>query len=40
MAMEADAKNVIPLHFSPSHSDRETILRQELEVSPGLRPNA
>lgn len=40
MAQEAGAKNVIPLHFSPSYSDREVLLRRELEDSLGLRPNA
>ena len=38
MAREAGVKNVIPLHFSPSYSDREALLRQELEDSLGLQP--
>ena len=40
LAREAGAKNVIPLHFSPSYSGREALLRQELEDSLGLQPNA
>ncbi len=33
MAREMGAKKVIPLHFSPSYSDREALLRQELKDS-------
>jgi ribonuclease Z len=40
LAREAGAKNVIPLHFSPCYSDREALLRQELEGSLGSQLNA
>lgn len=40
LAKAAGAKNVIPFHFSPTYSDREELLQQELQAALGLPPNA
>ena len=32
LAKAAEARNVIPFHFSPCYSDKEALLRQELEM--------
>jgi len=40
LAKAAGAKNVIPFHFSPTYSDREALLQQELQAAFGLLPSA